>query len=141
LVRLGSRRFWCRINHRNILPFAIKAIVDQPNWSSYDGNSYDKKEEQFIGRAALESIDAPARVLVGLQGLGRRAGRAGYPVLAEGNVVGEVTSGQPSPTLGYPIALAYVAPEYAEPGTKLDVDLRGKPQPYEVVALPFYKRG
>lgn len=100
-----------------------------------------KKEEQFIGRAALESIDAPARVLVGLQGLGRRAGRAGYPVLAEGNVVGEVTSGQPSPTLGYPIALAYVAPEYAEPGTKLDVDLRGKPQPYEVVALPFYKRG
>lgn len=100
-----------------------------------------KKEEQFIGRAALEAIDTPARVLVGLKGLGRRAGRSGYPVLAEGNVVGEVTSGQPSPTLGYPVALAYVAPKYAEPGTKLDVDLRGKSQPYEVVALPFYKRG
>lgn len=99
-----------------------------------------KKEEQFIGRAALEAIEAPTRVLVGLKGQGRRAGRGGYSVLSGETIVGEVTSGQPSPTLGFPIALAYVAPEYAEPGTKLDIDLRGKPQPFEVVTLPFYKR-
>ena len=101
-----------------------------------------KKEADFVGRAVLEAQKAagPARVLVGLRGLGRRAGRSGYPVLNEGAVVGEVTSGQPSPTLGYPVALAYVNAELAGIGTRLDIDLRGKAEPFEVVALPFYKR-
>ncbi|GAA3681478.1 glycine cleavage system aminomethyltransferase GcvT [Arthrobacter ginkgonis] len=101
-----------------------------------------KKEAGFVGRAALEAAKAagPARTLVGLKGLGRRAARAHYPVLNDGAVVGEVTSGQPSPTLGYPVALAYVDAGLAEPGTRLEVDLRGKAEPFEVVALPFYKR-
>ncbi|WP_462200257.1 glycine cleavage system aminomethyltransferase GcvT [Arthrobacter sp. B2a2-09] len=104
------------------------------------------KESDFVGRAALEALKAggagstSGRKLVGLKGLGRRAGRSHYPVLKDGVVVGEVTSGQPSPTLGYPIALAYVDVEHAEPGTALDVDLRGKAELFEVVALPFYKR-
>ncbi|MEV7475757.1 glycine cleavage system aminomethyltransferase GcvT [Pseudarthrobacter oxydans] len=104
------------------------------------------KESDFIGKAALAELKAlgagatSGRKLVGLKGLGRRAGRSHYPVLKDGNVVGEVTSGQPSPTLGYPIALAYVDVEHSEPGTALDIDLRGKPEPFEVVALPFYKR-
>jgi aminomethyltransferase len=104
------------------------------------------KESDFVGRAALEALKAEGagstsgRKLVGLKGLGRRAGRSHYPVLKDGVVVGEVTSGQPSPTLGYPVALAYVDVEHAEPGTALDVDLRGKAEPFEVVALPFYKR-
>jgi aminomethyltransferase len=104
------------------------------------------KESDFVGRAALEALKAEGagstsgRKLVGLKGLGRRAGRSHYPVLKDGVVVGEVTSGQPSPTLGYPVALAYVDVEHAEPGTALDVDLRGKTEPFEVVALPFYKR-
>ncbi len=101
-----------------------------------------KKPEQFVGRAALEAAHeaAPQRVLVGLRGTGRRAGRAGYAVMTGDEVVGEVTSGLLSPTLEFPIALAYVRPERAAPGTALDVDLRGKPQPFEVVALPFYTR-
>ncbi|MBB6404423.1 glycine cleavage system aminomethyltransferase GcvT [Arthrobacter sp. AZCC_0090] len=104
------------------------------------------KESDFVGRAALETLKAEGagstsgRKLVGLKGLGRRAGRSHYPVLKDGVVVGEVTSGQPSPTLGYPVALAYVDVEHAELGTALDVDLRGKSEPFEVVALPFYKR-
>ncbi|WP_284762909.1 glycine cleavage system aminomethyltransferase GcvT [Arthrobacter sp. efr-133-R2A-63] len=104
------------------------------------------KESDFVGRAALEALKAEGagstsgRKLVGLKGLGRRAGRSHYPVLKDGVVVGEVTSGQPSPTLGYPVALAYVDVEHTEPGTALDVDLRGKAEPFEVVALPFYKR-
>ncbi|MFK4295695.1 aminomethyltransferase [Arthrobacter sp. GAS37] len=104
------------------------------------------KESDFVGRTALEALKAAGagstsgRKLVGLKGLGRRAGRSHYPVLKDGIVVGEVTSGQPSPTLGYPVALAYVDVEHAEPGTALDVDLRGKSEPFEVVALPFYKR-
>jgi aminomethyltransferase len=101
-----------------------------------------KKEGEFVGRAALEAQKerGAKRKLVGLKGLGRRAARSHYPVLKDGQTVGEVTSGQPSPTLGYPVALAYVDIEHVEPGTRLDVDLRGKPDPFEVVALPFYKR-
>jgi aminomethyltransferase len=104
------------------------------------------KESDFVGKAALSELKAAGagsttgRKLVGLKGLGRRAGRSHYPVLKDGNVVGEVTSGQPSPTLGYPVAMAYVDIEFTEPGTALDIDLRGKAEPFEVVALPFYKR-
>lgn len=109
------------------------------------------KAENFVGRAALEAAKAEGRGkttgqrLVGLKGLGKRAGRGGYPVLAvegddAGMTVGTVTSGLPSPTLGYPIAMAYVDIAHTEPGTRLDVDLRGKPQPFEVVPLPFYRR-
>lgn len=104
------------------------------------------KEGDFVGKDALAALKAAGagstsgRKLVGLKGLGRRAGRGHYPVLKDGAVVGEVTSGQPSPTLGYPVALAYVDVEHAEIGTALDIDLRGKSEPFEVVALPFYKR-
>ncbi|SDL66725.1 aminomethyltransferase [Arthrobacter sp. ov407] len=104
------------------------------------------KEGDFIGKAALAAKKeagagtTTGRKLVGLKGLGRRAGRGHYPVLKDGNVVGEVTSGQPSPSLGYPVAMAYVDVELTEPGTALDIDLRGKAEPFEVVALPFYKR-
>ncbi|WP_461189192.1 glycine cleavage system aminomethyltransferase GcvT [Arthrobacter sp. Z4-13] len=104
------------------------------------------KEGDFVGKAALAAQkeagagSTSGRRLVGLKGLGRRAGRAHYPVLKDGNVVGEVTSGQPSPTLGYPIAMAYVDVDFTEVGTALEVDLRGKAEPFEVVDLPFYKR-
>lgn len=105
------------------------------------------KEGDFIGKEALAKIKAERaeslngkRVLVGLQGQGRRAARGHYPVLLNGETIGEVTSGQPSPTLGYPVALAYVSAEHSEPGTELQVDLRGKAEPFTVVALPFYKR-
>ena len=104
------------------------------------------KEGDFVGKDALAALKADGagstsgRKLVGLKGLGRRAGRGHYPVLKDGAVVGEVTSGQPSPTLGYPVALAYVDVEHSELGTALDIDLRGKSEPFEVVALPFYKR-
>jgi aminomethyltransferase len=104
------------------------------------------KEGDFVGKAALAAKKAAGagattgRRLVGLKGLGRRAGRGHYPVLKDGVVVGEVTSGQPSPSLGYPVAMAYVDVEFTGPGTALDIDLRGKTEAFEVVALPFYKR-
>ncbi|WP_314193063.1 glycine cleavage system aminomethyltransferase GcvT [uncultured Arthrobacter sp.] len=104
------------------------------------------KESDFVGKEALAAIKAAGvgstigQKLVGLKGLGRRAARGHYPVLKDGMLIGEVTSGQPSPTLGYPVAMAYVDVEHAEVGTVLDVDLRGKSEPFEVVALPFYKR-
>ena len=54
--------------------------------------------------------------------------------------VGEVTSGAPSPTLGYGIGLAYVETDCAEPGTTLELEVRGARVPVEVVKKPFYKR-
>ncbi|MEV0680572.1 glycine cleavage system aminomethyltransferase GcvT [Actinosynnema sp. NPDC050436] len=101
------------------------------------------KPEDFVGREALAAVaeqGAEAK-LVGLRTTSRRAPRHGYPVLdASGSVVGEVTSGALSPTLGYSVAMAYVPPALAEPGTALAVDIRGRQEPVEVVALPFYKR-
>ena len=104
------------------------------------------KESDFVGKEALTAIKAAGvgssigPKLVGLKGTGRRAARAHYSVLKNGSLIGEVTSGQPSPTLGYPVAMAYVDVEHSEPGTIVDVDLRGKAEPFQVVALPFYKR-
>lgn len=102
-----------------------------------------KKEGDFVGRAALEAQKEKGadRKLVGLKGQGRRAARSHYPITADGTTIGEVSSGALSPTLGHPIAMAYVDVAHAEPGTTVDVDLRGKPQPFDVVKLPFYKRG
>lgn len=105
-----------------------------------------EKEGEFVGRAALEAAaeraaSNPPRKLVGLIAEGRRVPRAGFSVTFDGQVVGEVTSGAPSPTLGKPIAMAYVDAAYAAPGTSgVGVDIRGTHEAYEVVALPFYKR-
>ncbi|MGW6686054.1 glycine cleavage system aminomethyltransferase GcvT [Streptomyces sp. NPDC054961] len=105
-----------------------------------------EKEGDFIGRAALEAAAEraaanPPRKLVGLIAEGRRVPRAGFAVTFDGQVIGEVTSGAPSPTLGKPIAMAYVDAAHAAPGTSgVGVDIRGTHEAYEVVALPFYKR-
>jgi aminomethyltransferase len=99
------------------------------------------KDTDFIGRSAVEAGPAEnARVLVGLVSEGRRAGRAGYPVVSGETVIGAVTSGALSPTLGHPIMMAYVEPSHAEPGTALVVDVRGTPIPATVTPLPFYRR-
>jgi len=66
--------------------------------------------------------------------------RPHYALFQGDTQVGEVTSGAPSPTLGYGIGLAYVKTACAEPGTTLDLVVRGNPVPVEVVKKPFYKR-
>ena len=105
------------------------------------------KPGDFVGREALAAAAAraaeqPPRVLVGLIAEGRRVPRAGYTVHGpDGAVAGEVTSGAPSPTLGVPLAMAYVDAAVAEPGTQgVTVDIRGSREPYRVVKLPFYHR-
>jgi len=66
--------------------------------------------------------------------------RPHYPLFQGAVQVGEVTSGAPSPTLGYGIGLAYVQSSCAQPGTTLDLEVRGIRVPVEVVKKPFYKR-
>ncbi|MGH2511895.1 MAG: glycine cleavage system aminomethyltransferase GcvT [Candidatus Limnocylindrales bacterium] len=96
----------------------------------------------FVGRDALRRIAAagPDRLLVGLAMTGRGIARHGYPVHAGGRVTGTITSGTLSPTLGRAIAMAYVAPGDAEPGTILEVEIRAARVASEVVPLPFYRR-
>ena len=100
------------------------------------------KPADFVGRAALEKVarDGPERRLAGLTIEGRGIARHGYPVHAGDRRTGIVTSGTQSPTLGVPIAMAYVAPADGEPGTVVDVEIRGARVPARVVALPFYRR-
>jgi aminomethyltransferase len=108
------------------------------------------KPGDFVGRAALaeRATAEPARELVGLIGQSRRVPRHGYSVLWDGVPCGIVTSGVPSPTLGRPIAMAYVAAKAADQARacggdgqgRLAVDVRGTAEPASLVALPFYKR-
>ncbi|TWU57480.1 Glycine cleavage system T protein [Rubripirellula reticaptiva] len=100
-----------------------------------DGRSY-------IGRDAIAKIaaDGPSRVRIGLLPEGKRPAREGLSVLTpDGQRIGTITSGGPSPTLGHPIAMAYVDAAHA----KLDryqIDIRGKMVNAVPTALPFYKR-
>ena len=100
------------------------------------------KPADFVGRAALEKVaqDGPDRLLVGLVIRGRGIARRGYPVFNGSLRTGIVTSGTQSPTLGVPIAMAYVAPDDARPGTMLAVEIREQAVEAEVVPLPFYRR-
>ena len=100
------------------------------------------KEGDFVGRAALEKAqsDGPRIKLVGLILKARGIARHDYPIFLRDRRVGTVTSGTLSPTLGVPIAMAYVAPSEAEPGTIVEVEIRGQRVPAEVVPLPFYRR-
>ncbi len=115
------------------------------------------KASDFVGRAALaERAGQPSsQVLVGLAGLTRRVPRHGFQVLWEGQPSGIVTSGTHSPTLGQPIAMAYLNADAADAakaaetagaqdGTgsqpRLAIDIRGKAEPAALIPLPFYKR-
>jgi len=71
----------------------------------------------------------------------RRVPRHGYPVLAGGQQAGTVTSGAPSPTLGVPIAMAYLTPDAAAAADgELAVDIRGRAEGARLTDLPFYRR-
>jgi aminomethyltransferase len=96
----------------------------------------------FIGRDALRAVKAAGleRKLVGFEMTGRGIARHGYPIVADGNRVGEVTSGSPGPTVGRNIGLGYVPLALGKAGTTLGIEIRGKVVDAVVVRTPFYKR-
>jgi aminomethyltransferase len=100
------------------------------------------KEGGFVGRDALAAAAEAGvrRRLVGLIVRGRGIARHGHRVWSGERASGVVTSGTMSPTLGLPIAMAYVAPADSAPGTMLDVEIRDTRAAAEVVPLPFYIR-
>ncbi|OEY04195.1 glycine cleavage system protein T [Corynebacterium sp. BCW_4722] len=105
------------------------------------GRAFAKKEADFVGKEALAGRE-PSVVIAGLSSDQRRAAREGAEVFLAGSddKIGVVTSGQPSPTLGHPVALAHVHPAHAEVGTEVEIDIRGRRYPFTIVQTPFYSR-
>ena len=103
----------------------------------------DENGEKFIGQEPLKALAAGGtpRKLVGLKLEGKRTARQGMAVFVGDKQVGAVTSGCLSPTLGYPIAMAYVDITAADVGDGVAVDLGSQRAAGEIVKLPFYKRG
>jgi len=97
----------------------------------------------FVGREALAAQKEAGvqRKLVGFRLKERGFPRPHYAVTFEGRVVGEVTSGTLSPTLGEGIGMAYVAAEAAKPGTEIGIVIRDRAIPAEVVKPPFHTKG
>lgn len=101
-----------------------------------------KKPHGFIGKEALqkEKVLGASRKLVGLKVTGRGIARHGYKVCdAEGEIIGEITSGTQSPSLNYPIAMAYVNSAALQKAS-IFVDVRGRQIPADIVDLPFYRQ-
>jgi aminomethyltransferase len=100
------------------------------------------KPGDFVGRGALaaRASEGPRKRLVGLTIGSRRIARHGYPVFADGQTCGTVTSGAPSPTLGVPIAMAYLDTGASDDHPELAVGIRGEAVPARLTDLPFYRR-
>jgi aminomethyltransferase len=106
------------------------------------GSAVDLEKGPFPGRDALARLkqDRSLSKRVGLEFQGRRIARQGCKILASGEPVGEVASGTFSPTLEKSIAMGYIRPELARPGTELAVEIRDSVVPGRIVRLPFYRR-
>jgi len=99
----------------------------------------------FTGRAALQTQRERGltRRFAGLELLEKSVPRHGFKIHAShapSEPIGEITSGNLSPLLQKGIALAYIPPRYAEPGTPITVDIRGKTVPAHIVKTPFYRK-
>lgn len=103
------------------------------------GRAFAKKEADFVGKAALTGRE-PSVVIAGLTSEQRRAAREGAGVYIGEEKIGVVTSGQPSPTLSRPVALAHLDPAHAEVGTDVEIDIRGRRYPFTISETPFYTR-
>lgn len=101
-----------------------------------------KAEGGFPGAGRILQIlaDGPARKRVGLKPEGRMPAREGAEVFEGDQKVGVVTSGGFAPSVGSPIAMAYVAADKATVGTVLDIEVRGKRLPATVVPMPFHHK-
>ena len=97
---------------------------------------------EFNGSAVLAEQKATGvtRKVAGFVVTGRGIARAGYPVTAGEKTVGQVTTGSFAPTLGKNLGLALIETAFSKPGQIVDIEIRGKKVPAEIIAKPFYKR-
>jgi aminomethyltransferase len=101
-----------------------------------------KEETGFIGSDVVAEARAngTAEKLAAFAIEGRGIPRAGNPILAEGEPAGTVTSGTFSPSLGIGIGMGYVRAELAEPGSRIEIDVRGRVREAEVRSKPLYRK-
>ena len=101
---------------------------------------WEKKD--FVGMPALHATKAAGtnQMLVGFRLLQKGIPRKDYAIQNDGAPIGIVTSGTYSPTLDMGIGLGYVSKDFSHIGTKILIDIRGKPASAEVVRIPFYTR-
>ena len=102
-----------------------------------------KFTKDFVNHEALakQKEDKPTRKLVAFEMVEKSIPRHDYEILdANGTVIGKVTSGTMSPSLGKGIGMGYVSSEFASLGTEIFVQIRKNAMPAIVVKLPFYKR-
>ncbi|MFO7926719.1 MAG: glycine cleavage system aminomethyltransferase GcvT [Halobacteriota archaeon] len=95
-------------------------------------------DTEFVGRDALAAATDPDERLVGFRLTERGIARHGYEIVSDGEQVGTVTSGTMSPTLGEAIGLGYVPTSHSDPGTELEIAIRGEMKRAVVEDLPFY---
>ena len=127
----------------------IPGLVARTGYTGEDGFEVfvDTDRTEELWNALLPAVQAAGGGPIGLGARDTLRLEAGMPLY--GNELdlatnpyeaGSVTSGTQSPTLGVPIAMAYVAPADAEPGTVVDIEIREARVPARVVTLPFYRR-
>jgi aminomethyltransferase len=98
---------------------------------------------EFIGRSALEDQkkNGPKKKCVAFKMTDKSAPpRPHYKIWKNGSEIGEVVSGTQSPSLGIGIGLGYVRPEFAAPGTPIEIEIRGKRAPAMIVKKPLYQK-
>jgi aminomethyltransferase len=140
----------CGLGARNTLRLEAKLplygheISDTINvWEAGLGRFCRMEKAEFLGHDALREAKSGGvkRTLVGLEMVERGIARDGYKVMNDnGQEIGYVTSGSPSPFLKKNIALAYVPPQFSELGSAVKIEIRGQGVKAQVVATPFYKR-
>ena len=139
----------CGLGARDVLRLEAGLLL-HGNDMTVDENPYEAGLERFVyldspGYVAAEALRAvresgPEKRLTGFRMTGRGIARHGHPILSDGRRIGTVTSGTHSPTLDANIGMGYVDPEYAEPSTPIEIDIRGRIVAAETVPLPFYRR-
>lgn len=117
------------------LKFAVSLNKDETSGD-------DPDIPRFIGQDVLQKIAAtgPPKKLIGMKFEGKRTPRQGAEVQHNGETIGVVTSGCMSPTLGHPIAMAYVSPNAVNEGDLISIPLGAKSVEATVCKTPFYRR-
>jgi aminomethyltransferase len=103
--------------------------------------SLDKGD--FVGRAVLgeQKQNGTKKKLVAFRMAEKFAPpRPHYPIWIDGSSVGEVVSGTQSPSMNAGVGMGYVPPQFAKAGTKIEIEIRGKRAPAEIVAKPIYRK-
>ncbi len=156
----GARKLWDALLEKRVVPCGLGARDSLRLEVAYRlyGNDMDEehtpleaglgwivkldKPGGFVGSDALirQKQEGLKRRLVGFKLTGRGIPRHGYPVVKDGQRIGEVTSGTMSPVLKESIGLAYVPAAVAKEGSAFDVEIRGKPVPARVVKTPFVEK-